>query len=85
MVFPENDYDDDVFTKSDGKYTFTHKAYGAEKFRYSWNFGQNWTDWTDWEDTTTIDNDVFSDSELFWDGDHIVVQCALCDPITLFL
>ncbi|PBK78186.1 modular protein with glycoside hydrolase family 13 and glycosyltransferase family 5 domains [Armillaria solidipes] len=74
MVFPENDYDDDVFTKSDGKYTFTHKAYGAEKFRYSWNFGQNWTDWTNWEDTTTIDNDVFSDSELFWDGDHIVVQ-----------
>ncbi|KAF9053716.1 modular protein with glycoside hydrolase family 13 and glycosyltransferase family 5 domains [Hymenopellis radicata] len=78
LVFPDNDYDTlGSFKKSDGQYTFTHLAYGAEKFRYSWNFGQNWTDWADWEDTTTIKESVFqstADDDLFWDGDHIMVQ-----------
>lgn len=79
MVFPENDYDTvGSFKKASGEYTFNHLAYGAEKFRYSWNFGQNWTDWATWEDTTTIKGSVFTstdDDDLFWDGDHIIVQC----------
>ncbi|TFK42547.1 hypothetical protein BDQ12DRAFT_281172 [Crucibulum laeve] len=76
MVFPDNDYDTSgAFAFSDGHYTFTHKAYGADMFRYSWNFGQNWTDWKNWEDTTTIDASVFqSCGDCFWDGDHIMVQ-----------
>ncbi|KAJ7063334.1 modular protein with glycoside hydrolase family 13 and glycosyltransferase family 5 domains [Mycena amicta] len=75
MIFPENEYDtDSSFGFSNGQYTFAHKAYGAEKFRYSWNFGRNWTQWTDWEDTTVISKSVFSDSDNFWDGDHIMVQ-----------
>jgi alpha-1,3-glucan synthase len=76
MVFPENDYDNNgTFTLSDGKYSFAHKAYGADLFRYSWNYGRNWTDWKAWEDTTVIDAGIFSDSSLFWPGDHIQVQC----------
>ncbi|KAF7338273.1 Modular protein with glycoside hydrolase family 13 and glycosyltransferase family 5 domains [Mycena venus] len=76
MVFPENEYDtDSSFGFSNGQYTFAHKAYGADMFRYSWNFGRNWTQWANWEDTTIISKDVFQNSDNFWDGDHIMVQC----------
>ncbi|KAF8625783.1 hypothetical protein AX15_005173 [Amanita polypyramis BW_CC] len=75
MVFPENDYDTSgVFTFSNDQYSFTHKALGADKFRYSWNFGRNWTDWQNWEDTTVISQSIFQGSDLFWSGDHIMVQ-----------
>ncbi|KAF5390171.1 hypothetical protein D9757_002866 [Collybiopsis confluens] len=74
MVFPENDYNASALTKQGDDYMFTHSAYGAEMFRYSWNFGQNWTNWTTWEATTTVNLTAFADANLFWDGDHIVVQ-----------
>jgi alpha-1,3-glucan synthase len=78
MVFPENEYDtDSSFGFSNGQYTFAHKAYGADMFRYSWDFGQNWTDWANWEDTTVIPPDRFTSSDNFWAGDHIMVQCRL--------
>jgi alpha-1,3-glucan synthase len=76
MVFPENDYDTSgALAFSNGQYTFTHKAYGADKFRYSWNFGKNWTVWQNWEDTTTINSTVIASAGSFWQGDHIMVQC----------
>ncbi|KAH9484208.1 Cell wall alpha-1,3-glucan synthase mok13 [Psilocybe cubensis] len=76
MVFPTNDYNTtDSFKMEGGKYTFTHKAFGADFFRYSGNFGKTWTAWTRWEDTTTIDSSVFKkNSDNFWAGDHIQVQ-----------
>ncbi|KAJ7582663.1 modular protein with glycoside hydrolase family 13 and glycosyltransferase family 5 domains [Mycena floridula] len=74
MVFPENDYDDSSFAFSDGQYTFTHTAYGADRFRYSWNFGQNWTNWRNWEKVTIIDPSVFQNIANWWEGDHIMVQ-----------
>lgn len=76
MIFPESDYDTSgAFTFSNGQYSFNHKALGADKFRYSWNFGKNWTDWQNWEDTTLISQSTFQGSDLFWTGNHIVVQC----------
>lgn len=87
MIFPENDYNTTgSFTMTDGKYTFTHAAYGADMFRYSWNYGKNWTTWANWEDVTTVpDKSVFQNSDNFWDGDHIQVQCesTLCIYFTL--
>ncbi|KAJ7774879.1 modular protein with glycoside hydrolase family 13 and glycosyltransferase family 5 domains [Mycena metata] len=75
MIFPENEYDtDSSFGFSNGQYTFTHKAFGADMFRYSWNFGRNWTTWANWEATTVIAASVFTNSANFWDGDHIMVQ-----------
>ncbi|KAL1701405.1 glycoside hydrolase family 13 and glycosyltransferase family 5 protein [Schizophyllum commune] len=74
MVFPDNDYHNDAFSKKDGKYVFEHQAFGADLFRYSADFGQNWTEWKTWEDTTTIDSDVFENDEAWWDGAHIMVQ-----------
>ena len=85
MVFPDSDYDGDAFSVSGGKFTFTHSAYGADMFRYSANFGQNWTDWTQYEETTTLNATLFDDSNNFWDGYHVMVQCTslaaafLCD------
>ena len=76
MVFPYNDYNNSAFVKSGDDLVFNHRAYGADKFRYSGNFGQNWTEWKSWEDTTTIDSDVFENDEAWWDGAHIMVQCA---------
>ena len=64
-----------AWDSSSGKYTFTHKALGAEKFRYSWNFGQNWTTWTAYEDVTSMDTSLFDNSENWWTGEHIMVQC----------
>lgn len=75
MVFPETDYNNSAFGFSNGQYTFSHSAYGADSFRYSWNFGRNWTQWKSWEDTTFIDASVFDTPDLFWQGQHIVVQC----------
>ncbi|THU78641.1 glycoside hydrolase [Dendrothele bispora CBS 962.96] len=77
MVFPENDYNATALTQTDGNYVFTHSAYGADKFRYTMNFGQTWSNWTDWEDTTTVDMSLFEDTSMFWDGVHITVQCEL--------
>ncbi|THH17817.1 hypothetical protein EW146_g3074 [Bondarzewia mesenterica] len=74
MVFPDSDYDSSSFGFSNGQYTFTHKALGADKFRYSWNYAVNWTEWKSWEDTTTIDQSVFADASNFWTGQHIMVQ-----------
>ncbi|KDQ60792.1 glycosyltransferase family 5 protein [Jaapia argillacea MUCL 33604] len=74
MVFPDSDYDTSAFAKANGNYTFTHKAFGADMLRYSWNFGQNWTQWQNWEDVTTIEGSLFDNSENWWQGQHIMVQ-----------
>ena len=78
MIFPANDYNSTAFTSRDGNYVFTHSAFGAEIYRYSWNFGRNWTAWAPWEDVTTIKTSVFDDPDTFWGGEHIMVQCKCC-------
>ena len=75
IVFPTTaDYDNSAFSYSGGKYTFQHKALGADKLRYSWNYGMNWSDWKAWESTTTVDSQQFVSLDIY-DGDHIIVQC----------
>ena len=75
MVFPESDYDGSAFSVSGDTYTFTHQAWGADMFRYSANFGRNWTAWQKYEQKSTLDASLFSDSGNFWEGDHVMVQC----------
>ena len=77
MINPDLEYDSSAFTKSDGQYIFTHRALGADMFRYSWNFAQNWTNWTSWEDTTSITANLFENDENWWSGQHVMVQCTL--------
>ncbi|PVF98937.1 putative cell wall alpha-1,3-glucan synthase [Serendipita vermifera] len=76
MVFPESDYDTGEALKIQGdKYVFNHQAKGADLFRYSWNFGRNYTSWVPYEDATTIPKPVFDQcEECFWEGQHIIVQ-----------
>jgi alpha-1,3-glucan synthase len=78
MVFPESDYDNSAFGYSNGQYTFSHKAYGADLIRYSGNFGRNWTDWVAWEDTMFMNSSAFDNSYNFWQGQHVLVQCKFC-------
>lgn len=75
MVFPENDYDASALTESNGAFVFNHKAVGADRFRYTWNYGKNWTDWASYEETTTIEENLFYDKENVWKGAHIIMQC----------
>lgn len=83
MVFPDSDYDNSAFQYSNGQYTFTHKAYGADMFRYSGNFGQSWSNWTSWENVTVIPSDIVSNIDTWWTGQHIMVQCMI--PVMTFL
>jgi hypothetical protein len=78
MVFPDLDYDNSAFRVSNasGQYLFFHRALGADMFRYSWNFGMDWTNWTKWEDISVIDAQAFDTDENWWEGQHILVQCA---------
>ncbi|OCB86737.1 modular protein [Sanghuangporus baumii] len=78
MVFPDSDYDSSAltFNSDNNTFTFTHKAIGADKLRYSIDFGQHWSEWRDWESTTVIDNSTFFDDEdqNWWEGQHVIVQ-----------
>ncbi|KAL0581705.1 hypothetical protein V5O48_000287 [Marasmius crinis-equi] len=73
MIFPENDYTNGL-TYSNGHLQYMHRALGADLFRYSMNFGMNYTNWTRWEDVTAINSDVYNGIFKFWEGDHIMVQ-----------
>lgn len=85
MVFPDSDYDtNNSFTFSNGQYSFAHKAYGADTFRYSWNFGKNWTSWQNWEDNTAMNASLFTSSDNFWQGNHVMVQCEYPDMMPFF-
>lgn len=75
MVFPESaDYSDTMFTVSNGEYKLEHHAPGADRFRYSADFGQTWTAWVPYETTTTLNATLWQDDTHWWKGDHVVVQ-----------
>lgn len=75
MVYPQSaDYSDSLFSVSDGQYTLNHAAPGADKFRYSADFGQTWTAWEDYAQTSTLNATLFEDKTLWWKGHHVVVH-----------
>ena len=77
MVFQNSDYDSSALSESGDNLVFTHRALGAEKLRYSVDFGRNWSDWRDWEDTTNIPKSEFQNKTYFWKGNHVVMNCML--------
>ncbi|WVW86411.1 hypothetical protein I302_108457 [Kwoniella bestiolae CBS 10118] len=76
MVYPEQaDYSDTLLTVSGDTYSLNHSAPGADKFRYSADFGQSWSPWADYEATSTLNATMFTDKDkIWWDGDHVIVQ-----------
>lgn len=72
FVFPDHDYDNSIFEVNGDSYTLKHKAWGADKFRYSADFGKTWTPWTDMEETTALNATAFKNH--WWKGDHLMVH-----------
>ena len=72
-----------ALVKSGDNLVFIHSAFGAEKSRYSVNFGKNWTEWRDWEDSTAIPKSAFKNKKFFWKGDHAMMNCELSFTLLL--
>lgn len=80
MVFPYSaNYSSSLYFK-DGQdaMTISHKAVGANKFRYSTNWGSSWSNWLDYDaknTNTTVQLQAWiGTSSQSWSGDHIKVQ-----------
>lgn len=72
FVFTDNDYDSSIFQVNGDSYTIKHKAFGADKFRYSPNFAQEWSEWADMEAVSTLNKTMFEKN--WWKGEHVIVQ-----------
>ncbi|KAL4740285.1 hypothetical protein BDV11DRAFT_214565 [Aspergillus similis] len=65
-------YSTTLVGKSGDDFHVQHKAAGADKFRYSSDFGRSWSEWETYSGgNTTID---MGDTEGQWKGTHIRVQ-----------
>ena len=76
IVFPDSDYASGSLAEDGDNLVFTHTAFGADMLRYSLDFGRNWTSWKNWEDTTTVPKSSFKNEQYFWEGQHLMFQCA---------
>ena len=81
MVFPgtANYSKNMLFKNTDNDLYVSHKAAGADMFRYSLNFGTTYSDWENYSSgenpNTTLAPKVWSGTKLQnWDGEHVILQ-----------
>ncbi|KAG9697868.1 putative alpha 1,3 glucan synthase, partial [Aureobasidium melanogenum] len=78
IVFPRTaNYSSNVLSEgSDGDLLVSHQAAGADKWRYSTNWGSTWSDWQNYDGTnSTVKKQPWSGTKSQrWTGDHIVLQ-----------
>lgn len=78
VVFPlKANYTTDLLKKNrNGELLISHKASGADKFRYSMDWGQNYSPWHLYTGGETFVNKslVNVPSKKTWDGDHVIIQ-----------
>ncbi|KAK4539476.1 hypothetical protein LTR36_010912 [Oleoguttula mirabilis] len=79
MVFPQlANYSKDAYTKdaATGDLVVHHAAAGADKWRYSTNWGSSWSAWADYAGgSTTIAELPWSGTHRQkWSGDHVILQ-----------
>lgn len=81
MVFPASaNYSYDMlFKDAENNLYVSHKAAGADMFRYSLNFGTTYSDWENYGNganpNTTLAPKVWSGTKLQdWNGEHVIVQ-----------
>ena len=78
IVFPKSaNYSSSLLFKNSKGLYVSHKAAGADQFRYSLNFGTTYTDWEDYGNggNTTLAPKVWSGTKLQdWGGEHVIVQ-----------
>ena len=61
---------------NNGSLYISHKASGADKFRYSTNWGSSWTDWESYKggNVTVVPQDWSGTKVQQWTGHHVMVQ-----------
>ncbi|KAJ6113439.1 hypothetical protein N7523_006756 [Penicillium sp. IBT 18751x] len=76
LITPLSNYSTSLVHKSDDGYFIKHNAAGADKFRYSADFGSTWSEWTTYEGgNTSVTIPTFTGtSAQAWKGTHIRVQ-----------
>jgi alpha-1,3-glucan synthase len=78
IVFPRTaNYSSNVLSKgADGALIVSHQAAGADKWRYTTNWGSTWSDWQNYDGTnSTVKKQPWSGTKgQKWSGDHIVLQ-----------
>lgn len=80
MVFPAANYSSNVLFRDASESLYVvHKAAGADKFRYSLNFGTTYSDWEDYPKGTnassTLAPKLWSGTKLQeWNGEHVILQ-----------
>ncbi|THX82417.1 putative alpha 1,3 glucan synthase [Aureobasidium pullulans] len=78
MVFPRTaNYSTNVLSKgADGALLVSHQAAGADRWRYSTNWGSSWSDWQIYDGTqATVKKQPWSGTKhQKWSGDHIILQ-----------
>ncbi|KAG8533939.1 uncharacterized protein KY384_001680 [Bacidia gigantensis] len=78
LVFPKSaNYSADLLNGDDKKLYISHKAPGADQFRYSLNFGTTYSDWEPYNEggNTTLAPKVWSGTKAQdWGGEHVIVQ-----------
>ncbi|KAF4765071.1 hypothetical protein N7455_003955 [Penicillium solitum] len=76
LISPLSNHSTSLVHKSDGKFYIHHRAAGADKFRYSTDFGSTWSKWTLYSGgNTTVTIPTFSGTDKqSWEGTHIRVQ-----------
>lgn len=79
MVFPTTaNYSSTMLHRTPTQELYiSHKAHGADQFRYSLNFGTTYSTWEDYGDgsNTTLVPRIWSGTDLqAWKGEHVIVQ-----------
>ncbi|KAJ9655509.1 Cell wall alpha-1,3-glucan synthase ags1 [Coniosporium apollinis] len=78
VVFPRvANYSREVlFKDSEGVISVSHKAAGADQWRYSLNWGSSWSNWTAYDGgNSTLPKQPWSGTKAqMWDGDHVILQ-----------
>ncbi|KAG9926214.1 putative alpha 1,3 glucan synthase, partial [Aureobasidium melanogenum] len=78
IVFPRTaNYSSNVLSEgSNGDLLVSHQAAGADKWRYSTNWGSTWSDWQNYDGSnSTVKKQPWSGTKSQkWTGDHIVLQ-----------
>ncbi|KAI5272965.1 putative alpha 1,3 glucan synthase [Aureobasidium subglaciale] len=76
IVFPRTaNYSSNVLSKGNGgDLLVAHQAAGADKWRYSTNWGSTWSDWQNYDGaTSTVTKQAWSGAKhQKWSGDHIM-------------
>ncbi|CAI7584674.1 unnamed protein product [Penicillium manginii] len=76
LITPLSNYSTSLLHRSDDGFFVKHSAAGADKFRYSTDFGSTWSKWASYEGgNTTIDVSAFTGTDQQkWKGTHVRVQ-----------